>query len=233
MKLHKTKTGKSFVLFAVFTIFFAAVSPQLLRAQNARLFGELTVIKNAVAPSAASGFVTVDGVRADSGRTVPSPSDIATPADATAKVTFAQTGTLTLAPNSTINLTFVNSSIAGDLSNGEVTLETIPNTTLNIFTRDGAVWTPNRNEKNTVKISVQNGATRISVIDGQVMFNKVIVSAGETYPTSANAAGQTSSSRRINPFLIAGIAGGIAAAVIIALTISSNNNDVPVLSTTR
>lgn len=235
MKLHKTKTYKSFAFALIAAMFFAAVSPQILRAQTARLFGELTVIKNGATPAATAGggFVTVDGVRAESGRSVMSPSDIVTPADASAKVAFAQTGTLTLAPNTSMSVTFVNSSIAGDLTNGEITIETVPNTTLNIFTRDGAIWTPNRNEKNTVKISVQNGATRISVIDGQVMFNKVIVSAGETYPTSASgaAAGQ-SSSRGVNPFLIAGIAGGIAAAVIIALTVSSGDSDTPVLSPT-
>lgn len=231
MKLHETKNCKFSVAALIAAIFFAAVAPQLLRAQSGRLFGELTVIKNAVAPTAGNGFVTVDGVRADSGRTVPSPSDIVTPPDTSAKVSFAQTGTLTLAPNTAMNLTFVNSSIAGDLSTGEITVETVPNTALNIFTKDGAIWTPNRNEINTVKISVQNGATRISVIDGQIMFNKVIVSAGETYPTSANNSGQNSS-RGINPYLIAGIAGGIAAAVIIALTVSSGGDD-PVVSATR
>lgn len=233
MKLHKTKTGKSFALFLIAALFFAAVAPEFTQAQSPRLFGELTVIKNAAMPGAESGSVTVDGVRAESGRSVMSPSDIQTPPDAAAKISFAQTGTLNIAPSSSMNVTFVNSSIAGDLANGEITVETVPNTTINIFTKDGAIWTPNRNEKNTVKISVQNGATRVNVIDGQIMFNKVIVSAGETYPKSSNGS-SPNSSRGINPLIIAGIVGGIAAAVIIALTVSGgNNNDVPVFSPTR
>lgn len=233
MKLTKTKNHKFSAAVLIAAIFFAAVSPQILSAQNARLFGELTVVKTV---SAANGFVTVDGVRAESGRSVMSPSDIITPPDAAAKILFAQTGLITIAPNTAMNLTFVNSSISGDLTTGEITLETVPNTALNIFTRDGAVWTPNRNQKNTVKISVQNGATRISVVDGQIMFNKVTVSAGESFPQSTNggaAAADDDDKSGINPFLIAGIVGGVAAAVIIALTVSSNDSDSPVVSTTR
>lgn len=235
MNFHKPKTGKFSAAVFIAAMFFNFVSPEFLTAQNKRLVGELTVVKNG---SAADAFVTVDGVRAASGRSVMSPSEIATPADATAKIAFARTGTVTIAPNSSMNLTFVDSSIAGDLATGEITLETVPNTALNIFTRDGAVWTPNRGEKNTVRITVQNGATRISVIDGQIMFNKVVVSAGESFPKSSGGSSSADDNdddddSGVSPLLIAGIIGGVAAAVIIALTVSSGDDENPVVSPTR
>jgi ferric-dicitrate binding protein FerR (iron transport regulator) len=245
MIILKTNIAKSStVLTLIVAVFFAALSPSVLQAQSApRLFGELTIIKNAAAGAGAgNGFVTVDGARAESGRSVSSPAEIVTPPDASARIALAQTGTITLAPNSSANLSFVNGSIAGDLTRGEITIETVPNTTVNIFTKDGGVWTPNRAEKNTVKISVVNGATRISVAEGQVLFNKVYVSAGETFPKSgdndsagAAAGSQTGgTSKGFNPLVIAGVGGAIAAAVILALTVSSSGNDsAPVLSATR
>lgn len=234
MNFHKTKAHKFAVVFSIVALFFAAVSPQFLSAQTKRLVGELTVIKS----GASNGFVTVDGVRAASGGSVMSPSEIVTPADATAKITLAQTGTITVAPNSKLSLTFVDASIAGDLTTGEATFETVPNTALNIFTREGGVWTPNRNEKNTVKITVVDGATRITVVDGQVMFNQVTVSAGETFPkltgsTTTAAAAGSGSSGGINPLYIVGALGAVAAVVLIALTGSSGDSDNPVVSPTR
>jgi len=229
MKNLKTQVYKIFSVSLFFAI-FAASSPQFLFAQSQRLYGELTVIKNSSA-TMGDAFVTVDGARAASGRSVSSPSDITTTPDTSARISFAQTGAVTLAPNSKISLTFVNSSIAGDLTAGEATIETVPNTTISIFTRDGMITTPNRNEKNTVKISIVNGATSVNVISGQALFNKVLVSAGEIYPRNTNTAADNSdsSSKGFRPVYIIAILGAVAAAVAIALSTSSNggsNNSV-------
>lgn len=233
MKNLKTKIYK-IVGVSLFLLIFAA-SPEYLRGQNKRLYGELTVIKNSAASGAAAGdaFVTIDGVRAVSGRSVSSPSDIETPPESGAKISFAQTGAISLAPNSKINLSFVNSSIAGDLTKGEAIIETAPDTAINIFTRDGSITTPNRSEKNVVKIWFLNGATQISVSSGQVLFNKVLISAGELYPQKLNNAAaadddddnKDSSKSGIRPIFIIAILGAVAAAAIVALSVSSSNND--------
>ena len=225
MKNLKTKIYKIVCASLFFAVF--AASPQLFYGQNQRLYGELTVIKNSSA-TMGDAFVTIDGVRAASGRSVSSPSDIITPPDASARISFAQTGAITIAPNSKIGLTFVNSSIAGDLTAGEITIETVPNTTVNIFTRDGMITTPNRNEKNVFKISVVNGTTFVGVTSGQVLFNKVLVSAGEFYPRNTNAAAADnadSSSNGIKPVYIIAILGAVAAAVAVALAAGSSGND--------
>lgn len=210
------------------------VSPGILSAQNKRLAGELTVIKNTTSTNT-EDYVTVDGQRALSGRSIMSPSEIVTSPQASAKISLGQTGNVLISPNSKVNLSFVNSSIAGELTTGEITVETLPNTTLNIFTRDGAITTPNRSQANTVKISIKNGETQVNTVAGQVMFNNVLVSTGETFPLRTNdrADSAASSHDGVNPLLIVGILGAVAGAVLIALTVSSGGNGTPTVSPTR
>jgi hypothetical protein len=215
---------------------FAAIlitSPTFLLAQNKALIGELTVIKNNTSGTN-DEFVTIDGERSLNGRSVMSPADIVTPSQASAKISIPQTGIVTISPNTKVNLSFVNSSIAGDLSTGEILVETFPNTTVNIFTRDGAITIPNRSEKNVFKISVINGAARVTTLTGQVLYEKVLVSAGESFPRSDDdRTAASNSSNGINPVLIVGILGAVAAVALIALSASSGNNDNPVVSPTR
>lgn len=195
--------------------------------------GELTVIRN-VSSTANQEFVTIDGERVVSGRSVMSPADIVTPPDASAKITIPQTGIVTISPNSKMNLSFVNSSIAGELVAGEIIIETIPNTTINIFTKDGAITTPNRNEKTIVKISIEKGAARLTTLNGQAMFNNVLVPAGEYFPQSkGKTADSGDSSGGVNPLLIVGILGAVGAVALIALSASSNNGDSSTVSPTR
>lgn len=227
----KTSVKKFIALNLLAAIFLAL--PQYLSAQNSvRLVGELVVTKNS--PDAS---VTVNGEPAVGGRSITSPSDVRTSSAATAKLLLPQTGSVELAPDSKFNLSFVNSSIAGDFLGGVVTIETVPNTTLNIFTSDGMVTTPNRNQVNVVKVWVdKEGITRVTTVKGEALFNTVLVSAGETYnpPTAGKPASASgSSSGGVNPLLILGILGAVGGAVIIALAGSSGGGDNPVVSPTR
>jgi len=215
---------------------FAAIlftSPKFLSAQNKGLIGELTVIKNS-SSTAGEEFVTIDGERAVTGRSVISPADIVTSAQTSAKISVPQTGIVTISPGTKVNLSFVNSSIAGNLSSGEIMVETVPNTTVNIFTKDGAITIPNRTEKNVFRVSVINDAARVTTLSGQVLYEKVLVSAGETFPRSNDDRTVASGdSNGINPLVIIGILGGVGAVALIALSASSSNSDNPVVSPTR
>src|SRR5215212_4920103 len=156
---------------------FAAIlltSPQFLLAQTPRPVGELTITS-----TGDGGFVTINGERGVSGRSITSPSEITTSPQARAKISLAQTGTILIEPNSKLNLSFANAGISGEFSEGEVTIETVPNTTVNILTADGTLTIPNRNQINVIKISKDGGRTRINTLTGQAMFNNVLVSAGE------------------------------------------------------
>lgn len=227
MKTHVNK----FIAFCLIAAVLFAM-PRVLTAQQ-RLVGELIITKNSP-----DDFVTVNGERAVSGRSVTSPADIVTSAGATAKLVLPQTGTISIAPNSKLNLSFVDSSIAGDFLAGEATIETAPNTAINIFPPDGTITTPNRAQVNTVKISVQNGATRIDTLKGEVLFNIVLVSAGESYSPTTNSpttavADADKKSGGYNPLLIFGVLGAVAGAVIIALSVSSNDKSNPIVSPVR
>ncbi len=230
----KTRIRKFISLGLFITILAASLEFTLAQNSGGRLFGELTVTSNASVASSEE-YVTVDRQLAVSGRSIMSPSEIATSALTSAKILFAQTGSISMSPNTRINLTFVNSSIAGDLLAGEVIIETAPNTAINVFTIDGAIMTPNRNQKNIVKISIVNGVTQVTTLTGQAMFNKVLVSGGETFPQTTNdkTADSDSSKSGINPAVIVGILGAIAGVAVVALLVSSSNKDNPTVSPVR
>jgi hypothetical protein len=204
--------------------------PQVLPAQKI-LVGELVITK-----TSSDAVVLVNGLPAVSGVSVTSPSDIMTSPGATAKLLLPQTGSVLISPNSKLNLSFVNSSIAGDFLAGEITIETEPNTAINLFPLDGTITTPNRGQVNIVKVSTQNGRTRVDTIKGQVLFNIVSVSAGESYTSGTNSrtsADSTSSSGGVNPYLIFGVLGAVGAAVLVALSVSSSDSGNPDVSPTR
>ncbi|MDQ3799831.1 MAG: hypothetical protein M3384_10290 [Acidobacteriota bacterium] len=226
------KTGiRKFISLGLLAAILLA-SPQFMLAQTPRLVGELTITA-----TGEGGFVTVNGERAVSGRSVASPSDITTSPQARARITLAQTGTILLEPNSRLNLSFADAGISGEFSNGEVTIEAAPNTTVNILTAEGTLTVPNRNQTNVVKISRDvGGRTRINTLTGQAMFNNVLVSAGEFYPQpdatspdrpagTTGGAGTNRSGGGSNSLLIIALLGAAAGAAVIALAASSNSDD--------
>jgi len=236
-KYMKTFIHKFIVTGLVITIL--AASPKFLPAQE-KLLGELTITKNSP-----EGFVTVNGERAVSGRSIASPSAILTSSQASSKVFLAKTGTVSISPDSKLNLSFINSSISMDIFSGEITVETVPNTSLNIFTPDGNLTLPIENQVNIVKVKIVNNKTQVQALAGKAMLNSVLVSTGETYPLTANDFptpnkpverddNDSDSSKGLNPLLIVGLLGGVGAIVLLTLSGSSGNSDTPpVASPTR
>jgi hypothetical protein len=227
------KTGIRKFISLGLLIAITLTSPQFLTAQTTRPTGELTITS-----TGEGGFVTVNGERAVDGRTITSPSEIVTSPQARAKISLAQTGTILIEPNSRLNLSFANSGISGEFSDGEVTIETVPNTTVNILTPNGTLTVPNRNQINIVKISKENGRTRINTLTGQATFNNVLVSAGDFYPqpsTTPDKTGGAGSTRsgNNNSLLIIALLGAAGGAAVLALLASSNNDDSPTVSPTR
>lgn len=210
-------------------------SPQFLFAQN-KPVGELTVTK-----SSAEGFVSINDERAVSGRSITSTSEIITSPQASAKVSLPQIGTVLISPNSKLILSFINSSISGDLSYGDVTVETIANTSLNMLTPDGAITLPNQNQANIVKIVVENKRTWIHTLTGAVNFNNIVIPAGEFYPlgktdgtkSGKSVATDSDGSAGFNPLLIIGVLGAVAVVAVVALSASSNKSETPMVSPTR
>jgi hypothetical protein len=206
--------------------------PMYLFAQQ-RLLGDLSVTKNSP-----EGYVTVNGVQVISGRSISSPSIISTSPQASSKVSIVKTGTVILSPDSKINLSFKDSSISIDLISGEINIETVPNTSLNIFIPDGNVTLPIENQVNNIKVKIVNGRTQIETLTGKANFNNVLIAAGETYPLPSDTAPNKpvkdiDSSKGFNPLLIIGVLGAVGGIALIALSGSSNDRGNPILSPTR
>lgn len=220
-----------FIALALLAVIFVT-SPQFLLAQD-KLIGELTIT------GTNAGVVTVNGETALSGRSVMSPSEITTAAQTTVRVTIPQTGVVMLAPNSRMNLSFIQSGISGDLRAGEVTIETAPNTKVNLLTSDGTITVSNPNQINIFKVGIENGQTRLTTLTGEARFNSISVPAGDFYPKQATSAplpadNTGAASNSATPLLLLGILGAAGAIALIALAGGgSDDNRPPVLSPVR
>lgn len=228
------KTQKLLVKYAclcVITSMWLATSNVALFAQE-KTVGDLTI--------SGAGAVTVNGENAASGRTIASPSEIATTGQATAKISIAKAGVVILAPNSRMNLSFNSSSISGDFLAGRLTVDVLPNASLNLQTPDGAITTAGRSEETVVNIDFDNGKTRISTLSGAVNFNGVSVPAGQVYSASgvATNSGQSSGGGSSNKsaggsssllLILLAVAG--AAGVGVALGLKGSNDSTPVSPT--
>lgn len=214
----------------VLSLIVLATSSQLLLAQD-KFVGELTILEDT------AGFVTVNGERAVSGRSITSPSKIVTTAPAGARVTLPETGTILIAPNSEVNLSFIKSSISGEVTRGEVTIETAPNVTINLLTADGSITVPEPAQNNIFKIKIENGITRVNTLVGKVNFNNIAIPAGEFYP--ALPAGQTPDTKAqggsggSTALILLGVLGAVGAAAILALAGNSGSGSPPVVSPNR
>lgn len=231
MKIPVNKFIVNVLLIAILT----AASPLYLLAQN-KLMGEVVITK-----TSAKGFVTINGERVVSGRSIMATSEIATSPQASAKVLFPPTGSVLIEPNTNLNLSFTNAGISGDLISGKITVQTAPNTTLNFLTPDGVITLPVVNQSNILKITVENKRTFLQTLTGQVSINNVLVSEGEYYPAatsdntnSGKPVNNNSKSSGISPLLILGVLGALGAAALVALSASGgNNSDTPIISPTR
>jgi hypothetical protein len=112
-KLWIQKTLTVCSMTAILTVF-----SMVALAGTGAVAGELTV-----SGTAANGvFVTVNGEPAESGRTISSSSTITTPEGITAVVNFGKLGKIQVGPNTTFSLNADNTSIAGNLTAGSITV---------------------------------------------------------------------------------------------------------------
>lgn len=215
-------------VFAVICLFAVFLTFQKNVVAQEKLLGELTIENNVSAIG--EQFIMVNNERVISGRSIMSPAELETPAQTAAKVTIAKTGFIRIAPNSKLNLYFENSSISGDFLQGNITVDALPFTKFNILTSDGAITASNLNNENVFVINLVNKKTQVKVLSGEVLFNGILLIAGQTFPADVgssvaskndNSTGSGSSSNII--YIILGAAA--AAAVIAAVSLSGGNDN--------
>lgn len=199
--------------------------PNNARAQE-KLLGELS-LENA-ASAAGEQFVNVNGERVISGRSIMSPVEIETFASTSAKILLAKTGFIKIAPASKMNLYFENAAISGDFLQGSITVDALPLTKFNILTADGAITASNVNSENVFVANLVNNRTQLKVLSGEVKFNGILLTAGQSYPADtavSNAPKENKSGGSNNLIFIAlGIAGAVAAVAALTLSGGGNNN---------
>jgi hypothetical protein len=135
----KTLIRKALSLCLMVAIY--ATYSMVTLASTERIAGELLI-------SGKNSSVKVNGETAQSGRSVFSASTITTPENASAIINLGKIGKIELAPNTTLNLSFTEKGINGDLLNGKVTVLGA-NEIVNIKTTEGKTVKLNAGESVT------------------------------------------------------------------------------------
>lgn len=123
----KTLIRKALSLCLMVAIY--ATYSMVALASTERIAGELLI-------TGKNSSVKVNGETAQSGRSIFSASTITTPENATAIINLGKIGKVELAPNTTLNISFTEKGINGDLLTGKVTVLGASET-VNIKTTEG------------------------------------------------------------------------------------------------
>lgn len=204
--------------------------PQILLSQT-KVVGELIIAETT--PSGNELSINVNGSRAESGRSIMSPSSIVTPANLNAKVILPKVGSVTVSPNSNLELSFDSSSISGNLNSGEFIIYADPKIAVNFSTPDGNITVPVSDGLNSFEVKIVGGKTTVYSLFGKTQFNDQAILAGEYYPKQANkdkADVKKSDGKSNSGLLILGIVGAVGAGALFALAgggSSSSNNVSP------
>ncbi len=214
-----TKCFTALTLVVLLTMF-----SQILLAQT-KVTGELTLAETARSP--VGSFVTVNGERAETGRTIVSPAEIVTPANINAKVAIANVGSATLAPNSTVNLRFESGSISGILVSGDFIIYANPNVAVDLATPDGKISVAASSKLNSFEVKIVNGKSTVYSILGSTEFNGKSIAAGEYYPSRPkdSAPATTKKSGGSGGLIIAAIIGTIGGGILLAVASSSGGSN--------
>ncbi len=178
-----------------------------------------------------SGHVTVNGQNAISGGTFFSDSLIATADQSRSTVSISKLGRVDLAPNSSLRLSFTETSIMGVLDSGSAHVSTLAGVSVNLTTKDGAVVVDG-SHATSFTVNVAHGNTAVATESGLAALRTAGIvkeiaagesaTAGTPNPQMANKAGEDEgmSGGKLAVLLLA--AGGAIAAVLYA---ALHNND--------
>ena len=176
----------------------------------------------------AASSVKVNGESVVSGRSVASPAEIFVPAETEAVLNLGNTGRIEISAGTNISLTFNETSISGDLTQGRIKVFSAAGTNVVIKTEDAQVVN-DKTQNDTFMVEIVGFTTALVTDAGQAKINGVNVAAGEStsalpnkrasQPTRPRVAGKNNSTL----YLLFGSAAA-AIAVTIALAVSSNNN---------
>jgi hypothetical protein len=179
-----------------------------------------------VSGAAADGdfpFVSVNGERAFSGRTIQSSTTITTPSTSSATINLGKLGRVELAPNSNFVLNFNEKGISGNLVSGNVRVVGNDNSENSIQTKDSVVVANQAGDK-AFTVNALDNATSVTSESGVVAFNSngksTTVNAGQTQTSGQSTDDDDAGSGNIALY---GLIFGAAAAVLIYVAVTDNN----------
>jgi ferric-dicitrate binding protein FerR (iron transport regulator) len=164
-----------------------------------------------------SGQVTVNGQAAISGATVFSDSVIATSANSSAVVSLGKAGRVELLPNTTVKLSFNETSISASLDAGRLQVSTMPGVSAIVTTKDGAA-VADASQAASFMVDVECGDMRVASQGGMVELRaggKTAAVAAGTTETAGTPQPGTRCTRLTRPPM-PGIGGGALAALLLA-----------------
>lgn len=179
-----------------------------------------------VSGAAADGdipFVSVNGERAFSGRTIQSSTTITTPSTSSATINLGKLGRVEVAPNSNFVLNFSEKGISGNLVSGNVRVVGNDNSENSIQTKDSVVVANQAGDK-AFTVNALDNATSVTSESGVVAFNSngksTTVNAGQTQTTGQQDTDTDAGSGNIALY---GLVLGAAAAVLVYVALRDNN----------
>lgn len=167
------RSVRFFTLFLLGTTLMASSITVTARRQ---LLGQLTIEGSSVTSS-----ITMNGELTVSGSTVLPATEIVTPGESSAKISFGKAGQIELAPNSKMNLNFSETTISSVLTSGQLTMAAAPNIGITIQTPDGVVTNPDQSKNSIFIIDFVNGKTRVRTQLGTAAFNGTAIMEGQTF----------------------------------------------------
>lgn len=168
-------------------------------------------------------YVSVNGERAFSGRTIKSSTTITTPATSSATINLGKLGRVEVAPNSNFVLNFNEKGISGNLISGNVRVVGNENSENSIQTKDSVIVANQAGDKAFTVNAVDN-ATRVTSESGVVAFNSngksTTVNAGQTQTSGQQ---DTDTDAGSGNLALYALIFGAAAAVLVYVAVSDNN----------
>lgn len=164
-----------------------------------------------------SGKVTVNGQSAISGATVFSDSTITTAPNSSATITLGKNGRIEMLPNSSLKLSFTDTSVTAQLDAGRLRVSAPAGIATSITTKDGTVVADN-SQASVFTIDTECGNTVVATQTGRAELragDKVSqVAAGQD--AAAGTAQPGTRCSRIKLEGMKGIGGGALAALLLA-----------------
>jgi hypothetical protein len=168
-------------------------------------------------------FVSVNGERAFSGRTIQSSTTITTPSTSSATINFGKLGRVEIAPNSNFVLNFNEKGISGNLVSGNVRVVGNDSSENSIQTKDSVVVANQAGDK-AFTVNALDNATSVTSESGVIAFNSngksTTVNAGQTQTSGQQDTDTDAGSGNIALY---GLIFGAAAAVLVYVALRDSN----------